>query len=157
MRTVTHAAASMILSTGTWILSGPAAAAGVLLGGTILDADHLGLYLDAGLPRTPKALFSLPFSSEGELQKKYSISRGVPRHWYFPGFHAVEWIALAAVAGLLLRSAFLLGAAAGMAVHVTMDLGNYPCSPRIWSILWRSRNRERLKKAWSTYVVTVRL
>lgn len=157
MRTITHAAASAILSAGTWAVAGPGAAAGVFLGGSVLDVDHLGLYLDAGLPRRPGVLFSCLFRSEGELEKTYSISRGVPRHWYFPGLHGIEWIALAAGTGLLLGSAPLLGAAAGMAVHVTMDLGNYPCSPRIWSMIWRYRNRGKLMKAWSTYVVKVRL
>jgi hypothetical protein len=157
MRTITHVAASSLLSAGAFAIAGPAAAAGVFLGGSILDIDHLGLYLDAGLPRRLKPLLSCLVRCESELEKAYSISRGVPGKWYFPGLHSIELIGLTAAVGFLLGSPPLLGASVGMAVHVTMDLGNYPYSPRIWSLIWRFRNRVKLMKAWSTYVVKVRL
>jgi hypothetical protein len=156
MRTITHVAASAVLSAGTLAIAGPEAAAGVFIGGSVLDIDHLGLYLDAGLPRRPKVILSCMVRSECELQRAYSITRGVPRRWYFPGLHSVELMAVTVLVGFLLGSPALLGASVGMAVHVTMDLGNYPCSPRIWSTLWRYRNREKLREVWSTYVVRMK-
>ena len=156
MRTITHVAASTVLSAGAYAVAGTGAAAGVFIGGGLLDVDHLGLYLNAGLPLRLKPLLSCLVRSEGELERAYSISRGIPEKWYFPGLHSVELMILAAVTGLLLSSRFLIGMSIGMALHVSMDLGNYPCSPRIWSIIWRYRNRERLLRAWGTYVVKTR-
>jgi len=156
MRTITHVAASTVLSAGTYAVFGTGAAAGVFIGGGLLDVDHLGLYLDIGLPLRIKPLLSCLVRSEGELEKAYSISRGVPEKWYFPGLHSIELIGLTAAAGLLLSCRFLVGMAAGMTLHVSMDLGNYPCSPRIWSMIWRYRNREKLLRAWGTYEVKTR-
>jgi len=148
MRAITHISVSLAASAGTYVLFGPEPAAGLLLAGGFIDVDHIGLYSRAGLPLRPAALLSSLFRSEGQIERAFSIRRGVPAYWYFPLLHSIELL-LALIAGaLLLRSAFLAGAAAGQVIHLLMDSRGYPCGLPFFSMLWRYLHREEVIRAW---------
>lgn len=116
-----------------------------------MDVDHLGLYSGAGLPMRPCALITSIFRSEGQIERAYAFSRGVPARWYFPLMHCIEFIILLLLCGLLLHSAFLQGAAAGAALHLLMDIRSYPSGTRFFSMTWRFIHRRDVLRAWGDH------
>ena len=151
MRAIPHIAASTAAATAAGIAVEPSAAAGLFLFGGFLDVDHVGLFVSSGLPATPAALFHSVFRNEKQLEKKYSVKRSVPPSWLFPALHSLELVLLLAASGVLLKFPFLLWGSAGIALHLSMDLGSYPQSPLFFSILWRYFNRKKLMEAWVTH------
>lgn len=148
MKAITHISASAAAAVISGAAANPAAAAGILLFGGFLDVDHIGHFVASGLPANPAALFHSIFRNEKQLQKRYTIKRGVPSNWIFPALHCIELTLLLAGAGIVLRSQLLLWGGAGVILHLLMDFRSYPCSPAFFSIIWRILNRKRLLKAW---------
>jgi len=151
MRAITHISVSLAASAGTYALFGPEPAAGLLLAGGFMDIDHIGLYSRAGLPLRPAALLSSLFRSEGQIERAFSIRRGVPAHWYFPLLHSIELLLAFITGALLLRSAFLAGAAGGAAIHILMDSRSYPCGLPFFSMVWRYLHREEVIQGWGNH------
>ena len=151
MRAISHITASVVVSAGTYAVFGPEPAAGLLLTGGFMDVDHIGLYTGAGLPMRPSALITSIFRSEGQIERAHSFSRGVPARWYFPLMHCIEFIILLLLCGLLIPSAFLKGAAAGVAMHLLMDIRSYPCGLPFFSMTWRFMHRRDVLLAWGDH------
>lgn len=129
----------------------PSAGLGMLLFSGLLDADHVPHFVSSGLPARPSALLRSFFSSEEQLEGRYPVRRSVPVNVLFPALHCVELVLLLVLAGSLLNSAFLLWGAAGMVLHLLMDMGSYPCTPGFFSMAWRVINRRRLLSAWKAH------
>jgi len=151
MRAITHIAASGAAAAAVAAAADPCAGAAVLLFGGFIDADHVQHFVSSGLPLNPGALLRSVFSSEGQLEKKYGISRKVPDNVLFPVLHNVELALALLFSSIVLDSVFLAGAFAGMILHLLMDIKSYPCSPLFFSMGWRLSNRRKLLKAWKTH------
>ncbi|OPL19453.1 MAG: hypothetical protein AVO35_10570 [Candidatus Aegiribacteria sp. MLS_C] len=148
MRAITHITASAAASAVLAAVAEPSSALGLLLFGGFLDIDHVPRFLSSGLPAGPGPMLRSVFSSEAQLNKKYSVRVGVPGNILFPALHFVELAALLILGGLLSGSGFLAWAGAGVLLHLLMDFRSYPCSPCFFSMTWRLLNRGRLMEAW---------
>jgi multidrug transporter EmrE-like cation transporter len=151
MRAITHIAASTAAAAIAGVATEPSAAVGIFLFGGFIDVDHVTHFVSSGLPANPGAFFHSIFRNEKQLEKKYTIKRGIPSSWLFPVFHCVEFVLLLAAVGILTSSNFLLWGGAGLILHLFMDLRSYPCSPRFFSIIWRFLHRRQLLQAWVTH------
>ncbi len=151
MKVITHIAAGAVISTVAGILTTPAAGAGLFITSGFLDIDHIRHYKSVGFPMTPRALIRSTLLEEPDLETKYSFNRGVPCFWGFPICHCIELILLLIVLAYLTNSIFLAGSAAGILLHLLLDVKHYPCSPFFFSILWRAVNRKCVLKAWETW------
>lgn len=129
----------------------PSAGMGILLFSGLLDVDHVPHFVSSGLPARPSALLRSVFSDERQLACRYSVERSVPVNVLFPALHCVELVLLLAMAGSFLNSALLTWGAAGMVLHLLMDMGSYPCTPGFFSMTWRLLNRRKLLSAWKTH------
>lgn len=156
MRAITHIAASTAAAAAAYPAAGVSGGLGILLLGGFLDVDHLGHFISSGLPARPSALFHSVFRNEKQLERKYSVRRGIPGNVLFPALHCVEIMVLLLSAGLLFGSGFLAWGAAGVSLHLVMDLRSYPCSPGFFSMTWRLLNRKRLLEAWRGHRSEVR-
>ena len=156
MKAITHIAASTAAASIAGVASGIPAAAGIFLLGGFLDVDHVTHFISVGLPSSPRTLFKSIFMNEKQLEKTYSISRGIPSNWTFPMFHGVEFVFILTASGILFNSDFLLGAGIGVLLHLLMDIRSYPCGIPFFSIIWRCLRKEKLMKDWQTHRSTVR-
>lgn len=148
MRAITHITASAAASAVLASVADPSSALGLLVFGGFLDVDHVPHFLSSGLPSGPGPILRCVFSNEAQLERKYSVRRGVPGNFLFPALHCVELAALLTIGGLLSGSGFSAWAGAGMLLHLLMDIRSYPCSPWFFSMTWRFINRGRLMVAW---------
>lgn len=146
-----HMAASAVTGAGAWLVAGPTAGMGLILFGSLLDIDHIEHYAGRGMPMNPLDLLNAATKDQKRLERRYGFRRGVPSSWGFPVLHSVELMILATGVGLLSGSLFVYGAAAGILLHILMDLRAYPISPRFFSILWRRRHWVRLRMTWKTW------
>lgn len=151
MRAITHISASTAAAAIAVVAAEPSAGAGILLFGGLLDVDHVHHFISSGLPANPVTLFHSIFRNEKQLEKRYSIKRGIPSSWLFPALHCIELVLLLTASGILTGSNFLLGVSAGLTLHLFMDLRSYPCSPKFFSIIWRYLHRKQLLRAWTTH------
>jgi amino acid transporter len=151
MKASFHMAVSAAAGAGTWFIAGPSAAAGLVVFGSFLDVDHIEHYSSRGMPSNLRGLLGAMFTTQRKLEKQHGFKRGVPSSWGFPVLHDVEMVVLAAALGLASGSMFLFGAAAGMLLHILMDIRAYPMSPLFFSVLWRRRHWVRLRMAWKTW------
>lgn len=122
----------------------------LFLSGSLIDIDHVELYLTSGLPAKPSVLLRGLLHNEEDLGNRYGFRRRIPRAWTFPVLHDIELVIFCVGLGLYLHDGVLLGAAAGFLLHILMDLDNYPESPRFFSLIWRWLARRRLMTAWKT-------
>lgn len=150
MRTTLHMAASAVAGAAGCLAVSPEFGASLFLSGSLLDADHAELFLSSGLPATPRAMIVSLFHNERSLGERFGFRRRVPAGWAFPVLHSIELVLLCGLPGLLLGDNLLTGMAAGVMLHILMDLGNYPESPFFFSLAWRSIARGRLMAAWSS-------
>ena len=155
MRAITHITASTAAAVIAGAASGTPAAAGILLFGGFLDVDHVNHFISVGLPSSPRTLLKSIFMNEKQLEKTYSISRGIPSSWTFPVFHCIEFVFLLAVSGFLLESSFLMAAGIGVLLHLLMDIRSYPCGIPFFSIIWRCIKKQKLMTEWQTHRSTV--
>ncbi len=151
MRAITHIAVSTAAAVIAGSTSGTPAAAGIFLFGGFLDIDHVTHFISVGLPSNLRTILKSIFMNEKQLEKTYSISRGVPSNWIFPVFHNVEFVFLLAASGIILESSFLLAAGIGILIHLLMDIRSYPCGMPFFSILWRFIRKKKLMKEWKTH------
>lgn len=149
MRAITHIAASSAVSVYIAFSVEPLAALGVFAFGGFLDIDHLPHFLASGLPAGPGPILRSIYSSEDQLEEKYSVRRGVPGNVLFPLLHCFELAILVGAAGLLLGSPLLVWACPGVLFHIMLDIRSYPCSPFFFSMTWRLFNRRRLLAEWA--------
>lgn len=132
-------------------VSQPSAGLGMFLFSGLLDVDHVPHFVSSGLPARPTALLRSVFSSEKQLESRYSVRRFVPVNVLFPALHCVELVLLLALAGSIMNSVFLTWGAAGIVLHLLMDMRSYPCTPGFFSMTWRVLNRRRLLSAWKIH------
>ena len=132
-------------------VSGTSAGLGFLVIGSMIDMDHIPIFVSSGLPLNPKSILNSVIRNHRQLIEKHELDELVPRSWIFPAFHSIELIALVLTTGLLAGSDFLVWGSAGMGLHLLMDIRSYPCSPRFFSILWRLFNWKKLAKAWKVH------
>lgn len=151
MRAITHIAASTAAAAIAGAVSGTPAAAGLFLFGGFLDVDHVTHFISVGLPSGPRTLLKSIFMNEKQLEKTYSISRGIPSSWTFPVLHCVEFVLLLAVSGFLLESNFLMAAGIGVLLHLLMDIRSYPCGIPFFSIIWRCIKKQKLMTEWQMH------
>lgn len=151
MKTTVHFAASAVAGAGAWLLGGPAAGLGLLAFGTLLDIDHVEHYHSRGMPIDLKGLLGAVARNQEKLEKHHKIKRGVPASWAFPVLHCVELLFLTTLLAVVSGRHLLYGAAEGILLHLLMDIKAYPMSPRFFSLVWRGRNRVRLRLAWKTW------
>lgn len=156
MRAITHIAAGTAAAAIAGAASGTPAAAGIFLFGGFLDVDHVTHFISAGLPSNIRTILKSIFMNEKQLEKTYSISRGIPSSWSFPVFHCIEFVFLLAVSGFLLESSFLMAAGIGVLLHLLMDIRSYPCGIPFFSIIWRCMKKQKLMTEWQTHRSTVR-
>ena len=151
MRAITHITASAAAGVIVGAVAEPAAAAGIFLFGGFMDVDHIGHFVNSGLPASPGAFFHSIFRNEKQLEKRYSIERGIPSNCIFPALHCIEFAVLVSGTGALLGSQLLLWGGAGVILHLLMDIRSYPCSPGFFSIIWRISHKKRLLRAWAAH------
>lgn len=148
---ITHMAAGAVAAAVAYEAHQPSAGMGILLFSGLLDVDHVPHFVSSGLPARPSALLRSVFSNERQLECRYSVRRSVPVNVLFPALHCVELVLLLAVAGFFLNSVLLTWGAAGMVLHLLMDMGSYPCTPCFFSMTWRLLHRRKLLAAWKTH------
>ncbi|MFO8183846.1 MAG: hypothetical protein R6U39_06690 [Candidatus Aegiribacteria sp.] len=151
MRAITHIAAGAAAAAVAQEVLQPSAGLGIFLFSGLLDVDHVPHFVSSGLPARPSALLRSVYSSEEQLESRYPVRRSVPVNVLFPALHCVELVLLLALAGSIMNSAFLTWGAAGMVLHLLMDMGSYPCTPGFFSMTWRVLNRRRLLSAWKKH------
>jgi hypothetical protein len=151
MKVTYHAAASAVLGTVAYFLSGAAFACGLALFGALLDVDHIEHYRSRGMPVSLKGLFGAMARSQQKLEKIHGFRRGVPASWAFPVLHSVELLLFAGLLTAVSGKHFLAGATAGTLIHLLMDIRAYPMSPKFFSLVWRAHNWRRLRFAWKTW------
>lgn len=149
MRTSLHMAASAVAGVAGCFAVSPEFGASLFLSGSLLDSDHAELFLSSGLPANPRAMIVSLFHNESSLGERFGFRRRVPAGWSFPVLHSIELVLLCGLPGLLLGDGLLTGMAAGVMLHILMDLSNYPESPFFFSLTWRGIARGRLMAAWS--------
>ncbi len=149
MRASLHMAASAVAGAAGCLAVSPGFGAALFLSGSLLDADHTELFLSSGLPANPRAIIVSLLHNERSLGERYGFRRRVPAGWSFPVLHSIELTLLCGLSGLLLGDGLLSGMAAGVMLHILMDLGNYPESPFFFSLVWRGIARKRRMAAWS--------
>jgi hypothetical protein len=157
MRSIIHIAASAAAGTVSGLLLDPGFGIGVAAAGSLLDVDHIGHYVSAGMPGGARHLLEGLFRSQQSLERRYGFRRGVPASWRFPVLHGVEMAALPLAAWLMGAGSAAAGAAAGMLLHMLLDLGYYPMSPRFFSIAWRRAVWPDLRRAWEGFEASGRL
>ncbi|MCK5117764.1 MAG: hypothetical protein KAR44_14300 [Candidatus Aegiribacteria sp.] len=151
MRAITHISASTVAAIIAGVVTEPAAAVGVLLFGGFLDVDHIAHFVASGLPPDPLVFFHSIFRNEKQLERRYSIERGIPSNCIFPALHCIEYAVLVGGTGVLLGSQLLLWGGAGVILHLLMDIRSYPCSPEFFSMIWRVSHKNRLLRAWTEH------
>ena len=70
MKAITHISASAGAAIIAGALFEPAAAAGIFLFGGFMDVDHVGHFVNSGLPARPAAVFHSIFRNEKQLEKR---------------------------------------------------------------------------------------
>jgi len=114
------------LAVGIWLLGGGlTAATGILVGGILIDLDHILEYLlHFGLPFRRRTFF------------KAAREHIYPRYYLFA--HSWELCGLLWLLAALTCRPFLWGLAGGSSLHLILDqLGN-PCHFFTYSFLWRA-------------------
>lgn len=150
MRAAAHIVASGAAGAAAAMAGSPVMGMSLFLSGSLIDIDHVELYLKSGMPSDPRSLLRGLLHNEEDLGNRYGFRRRIPDYWTFPVLHSVELIMLCTGLGLWLSDPALLGIAAGFLLHFVMDLGNYPESPMFFSLAWRFLARRRLMTAWET-------
>ncbi len=150
MRASVHIAASAAAGALTALTLDRGFGLALFLAGSLIDIDHVELYLTSGLPAKPSVLLRGLLHNEEDLGNRYGFRRRIPRAWTFPVLHDIELVLASAGLGLWVHDGVLLGIAAGLLLHMVMDLNNYPESPRFFSLTWRWLARRRLMTAWKT-------
>lgn len=151
MRASVHIAASAATGALAALMLDRGFGLALFLSGSLMDIDHLELYLASGLPAKPSVLLRGLLHNEEDLGNRYGFRRRIPGAWTFPVLHDIELVLAGAGLGLYLHDGILLGIAAGFLLHLVMDLENYPESPCFFSLTWRWLARRRLMTAWKTW------
>ena len=151
MRVVSHITASAAGAAAAASISGPSAGLGFLILGSMIDIDHIPIFVSSGLPFNPRSILNSVLKNHRQLREKHQLRDLVPGSWIFPAFHSVELILFLVTVGIISGSQFLVWGGAGMVLHLLMDIRSYPCSPRFFSILWRLFNWNKLAKAWKVH------
>lgn len=151
MRASIHIAASAAAGAGSALALGPGFGTALFVAGGFLDVDHLELFIQSGLPARPAALVEGLLHNEEGLENRFGFSRFPPRSWAFPVLHSLELGLLCTALGILLGEMILLGIAAGLLLHILMDIRNYPLGLRFFSLALRGIERENLMRAWKSW------
>ncbi|MBI3652635.1 MAG: hypothetical protein HY231_16560 [Acidobacteria bacterium] len=125
-----------------YLTTSPAAFSGAMVGGFLIDADHVAdqlwsIYQGAPHTQTPPPLSAHPNGWRAFLTR-YVRRRKLVRMPLL--LHAYEWLSLLLLLTLLAPTPFRIGLLAGYALHLALDLyrhHNEFLSPLFYSLLYR--------------------
>src|SRR5262245_4667920 len=131
-----------------WITGSSNALAGAMVGGFMIDADHVIDQLWSMRKGAPLLRNSaVKASSSSGFIKRYFVRRKLLRLPLI--FHSYELMCVLAVTTLLLRTPFLIGLLAGYVLHLSLDLArhyNEFQSPFFYLISYRLSHRFRRER-----------
>ena len=131
-----------------WGTGAGAALAGAMIGGFLIDADHI-------FDQLWSIRHGAPFRRERSLEAQ---GNSAPTRWLANVlrprkllrlpliFHSYELLAVTVVLTLSLRTPFLIGLLSGYVLHISLDIIRHHsefCSPLFYSLLYRSTRRFR--------------
>jgi hypothetical protein len=160
MKLRTHLWTSVAAGTGLWWATGSGTAlVGAIIGGVLIDADHVvdqlwSIHHGAPYAKTGPAQPGVPTAGSSPEGPRASIDRFRRRRLIrLPlVFHSYELLAAAILVAALVRTPLILGLVMGYALHITLDLIRHHHefrSPLFYLLLYRLRvgfRRDRLIK-----------
>jgi len=128
MKLKTHLWTSVAAGSGLWLATGSSGAlAGAIIGGVLIDADHLVdqiWSIHHGAPYTRSSALG-PLGRGSKPDRDSSIINWFRRRKLVRLpliFHSYELLASAVVLAAFLRTPLVIGFVAGYALHITLDL-----------------------------------